>query len=1072
VASAINALKDWLAGPDGTKEVLPLVLQHSSRTIERVLTGDAGTCDMLLSILRRIDGGQWQKDDSRGNWNLPPPPPHPKLAEQVSSPKDSEAISGRDLGVERACARARARVRRHKKAERLRLCAQKQKASMSAATEPNTNSNVSPERLWRRMQSVDRLPASPPTSPPRLLDHARISRGQGLMLGKMIDPSFQPLDKRGGAKHGPGGQASNVGNSPAACSTSPKKKSSYVPRGNFVRLHTSILKWLRGLGVHVEKDMLCRPGVPAHVLPFMANGLLLSELAAALAYAHWGGRGCDRALVPGTSKRFVLQGCSVPPRTIAQARQNVEQALTVLRRLCAERAARGSHPEWNSGILHVNVDDVVSGDWRSIWGVLRDAYARWKPEVDSSVTNRPQGAQAPALSSPRQPLAPECKLSNQNGAATLDRAPLPVPPSQPSKSDGGGAVSSNPEAPLSIPRITHQQEITARRWLYELGIDSKGGIAPLGQRPCLKDPLRCGTMLCAVLSATDKDAFSASNFGSAVHWEPSNLNQALDNVSRGLWLLRSRRCPPLPLSLLCDPRAMLVGSYDHIWGLLWHMRSAYSQEQCYMTCLPSPSIRSLRQIGSCAKHERWRRERGVIAWMREIAGEGWLSSCLESSQDLFDLVSLFRDGSLLCAVVGQASGVPVKGWLKEPKTTNTRLSNIEKAVEHLRCWPPMPKEHLWPGIESALAHCDWHATLCLLEGVMDAPSRPTSPCRVTVPEPLWMDPLSPPKSIVAFPVNTFRKGKEVDIWWDDEQAEADCGERIFREAGRDESAIAVQQGTNGKVADISEGRTTAIFSESAGGPGSFETSTSPPLVSWSHRPPNLANADALASGPSPSPPPRAELSGELGQVLARKHDDAMGTEDGLWDSNFDLVVPEPWMGHSRVPASASLCEEDPLKPWLDVAAAEGFQPTPSDFLNDITLLPAQAERPGSPHIWKEALIDPSVSGAGKKAANPTMLSPSSPKHNLASNGLIGAHGERVSSEFESPTPQMVTTVIRWLKSRGITLENPRELLIGPASAFQDGILLSRICASLSATKTPPPGLELRPRTRYVGLHRP
>ena len=59
-------------------------------------------------------------------------------------------------------------------------------------------------------------------------------------------------------------------------------------------------------------------------------------------------------------------------------------------------------------------------------------------------------------------------------------------------------------------------------------------------------------------------------------WRPPlTVEDAAENVTRTLWLLRLRCSPPLPMRYLCDPSGILAHDRPLAWGLLWHIMQAY-----------------------------------------------------------------------------------------------------------------------------------------------------------------------------------------------------------------------------------------------------------------------------------------------------------------------------------------------------------------------------------------------------------------------------------------------------------------------------------------------------------------
>lgn len=89
------------------------------------------------------------------------------------------------------------------------------------------------------------------------------------------------------------------------------------------------------------------------------------------------------------------------------------------------------------------------------------------------------------------------------------------------------------------------------------------------------DRLRNGELICDLFALLEPTAASHANIMALVHRQPKSLSQARENIERGCWLFRIRKCPPIPHVLLCRSDDILKGSKNVLWGLLWEIMQAY-----------------------------------------------------------------------------------------------------------------------------------------------------------------------------------------------------------------------------------------------------------------------------------------------------------------------------------------------------------------------------------------------------------------------------------------------------------------------------------------------------------------
>ena len=138
--------------------------------------------------------------------------------------------------------------------------------------------------------------------------------------------------------------------------------------------------------------------------------------------------------------------------------------------------------------------------------------------------------------------------------------------------------------------ITHEQQAEIFSWLASEGIYvllGEGGFRslpsgslrslPEEDPPLLRDRLRNGVILCELLLLLEPGASEHTRLAQSIAYSPLNLQQARRNVVSALWLLRLRRCPPIPRQYLLQAEPILKGDKTVLWGLLREIMRSSSQ---------------------------------------------------------------------------------------------------------------------------------------------------------------------------------------------------------------------------------------------------------------------------------------------------------------------------------------------------------------------------------------------------------------------------------------------------------------------------------------------------------------
>ena len=94
-------------------------------------------------------------------------------------------------------------------------------------------------------------------------------------------------------------------------------------------------------------------------------------------------------------------------------------------------------------------------------------------------------------------------------------------------------------------------------------------------RPLYQDPIRNGVLLGDLLILLEPQVCAHAQLSELLWRPPQTIDDAVENVTRTLWLLRLRCSPPLPMRYLCDAAGILAHDRPLVWGLLWHLMQAY-----------------------------------------------------------------------------------------------------------------------------------------------------------------------------------------------------------------------------------------------------------------------------------------------------------------------------------------------------------------------------------------------------------------------------------------------------------------------------------------------------------------
>ena len=343
--------------------------------------------------------------------------------------------------------------------------------------------------------------------------------------------------------------------------------------------------------------------------------------------------------------------------------------------------------------------------------------------------------------------------------------------------------TANQASLAKLPPIFPQQQLAIKNWLYSLGLsvrEGEGGFVTTKSNtdlnsfhnistkalhdqkhyrdasaegkppppaesaivPLKEDRLRNGVLLCELINILEPNASRHAQLLHLVRYQPINVQEAMENIQRALWLLRIRKSPPIPVVYLSNPKGILEANRAILWGLLGEMMQVYpvlegtdsidfsnrsgngSSSVIRRSALSlSPHVPMLGGSGRLSKllpysiEERRILDASLMHWLvEEDVISGISKTCHPAEMpSLLSLESSLRDGTLFCLLVGKITGTPVIGWTRRGSavsanrkssggsTSSTTLSmrvqvsNMEKCLRVLRAKPLMSTRFLYSG---------------------------------------------------------------------------------------------------------------------------------------------------------------------------------------------------------------------------------------------------------------------------------------------------------------------------------------------------------------------------------------
>lgn len=423
----------------------------------------------------------------------------------------------------------------------------------------------------------------------------------------------------------------------------PPEKSSYEAKPIPEALKETLIIWLEDL------SMIRKGSIDSQILPSICRtGVLFCDLV-------------NRV----EGKAEVIKGIERNPRNRTQALANINKALDYLR----------NQPKMNARHLWGS-KDVIDGDEMVIWGLLEDIRSLYvAPRITTPVPNRiprPASNCSMEIVKHQEEVAlPKSFLQEKSKAlrsysASMKRTPSQTPSlSSPRLTRPSSSKSMKPSVNVSHFYISQDMKKLTAEWICALGIDFEGTKNPY------TDKLKNGVLLCEIIRLLDKEILK-------INPSPRSSKAIFDNFDRALSVFKKNH-PEIPNTVINCPENMVENAeivYAFIYSLMNVFPNAIPLEyQDHPLPYGALGIRKL--------------EKSVTDWVISL-------NILQPSPSNFqELVPEVRSGVLLCVVVSRAFSVKVPSITRDPKTEQSAMNNIRKALDLLRKNPQMSQKYIW-----------------------------------------------------------------------------------------------------------------------------------------------------------------------------------------------------------------------------------------------------------------------------------------------------------------------------------------------------------------------------------------
>lgn len=221
-----------------------------------------------------------------------------------------------------------------------------------------------------------------------------------------------------------------------------------------------------------------------------------------------------------------------------------------------------------------------------------------------------------------------------------------------------------------------------RPWIYSLGLSDL--LVP--NCDFIKDPLRNGVLLCAVLSRIDKVVEFCQS--------PHSIEEVYKNIQIGLDAISVK----IPIKKL---EFYFYTEPQEIWNLLHTLMMFY----------PDPPTRKkkIKQVGPYPDDLEEALKESLVGWIN------FIGVVCEEFQDFDQVVSAMKTGEILAKIVNKVTRKDVIGVMKNPKTPKVCVANIEKSLKLLQVDKRISQQYLRDPEKVFQGNCEF--IMLLLEDI-------------------------------------------------------------------------------------------------------------------------------------------------------------------------------------------------------------------------------------------------------------------------------------------------------------------------------------------------------------------
>lgn len=386
-----------------------------------------------------------------------------------------------------------------------------------------------------------------------------------------------------------------------------------------------------------------------------------------------------------------IKGCERNPKNRTQALTNVNKVLEFLR----------SYPKMNARYLW-SAKEILQGDENVVWGLLEDMMKFYSASKKRPVSQSPTPKQEPETTQHKEQ---EIQTSPPKPPTTPPKPPVPPSPansnlylpksflSAKSNSLRSYAASHRnrttpsrtpPLTPrvknkhLSKPKLSEETKTQVTNWLEALELHWEETHNPL------QNQFLNGVLLCELLTVL-------LGTNTRHNKRPRNTRQVKENFDKASEVIKDQKLEvPNSETLMSNPEAI----YSIVNSLKELHPSAVPLK--YQPCSLPYGAFELKKL-----------ESGVLNWLHS------LEVIQKVPFSIFEISGELKSGKIINILVNKLKPQRIQSIPKPPKTEQTALKNIRKALEVLRKHPKMSQKFTWN--EKEISKGNPSITLGLLE---------------------------------------------------------------------------------------------------------------------------------------------------------------------------------------------------------------------------------------------------------------------------------------------------------------------------------------------------------------------